>query len=139
MMHKTMSFGGSGQQRNLLTAVVLVSVSGCGAIADMEMFDQSNAALVANMGEACEIGPVGANETVVNDDDIACEPGYCVGQSGQWWTEGNTQGICTCRCDGPEGTGPLCDCGSGFECKELIKDFGLSNSNLVGSYCVPTE
>lgn len=46
---------------------------------------------------------------------------------------------CSCRCDGPEGTGPFCECPSDFECRPMIADFGGASSaaeNLTGSYCV---
>ena len=43
---------------------------------------------------------------------------------------------CSCRCDGPTGTGPFCACPEGFECRELIQDLGLGSEQLAGSYCV---
>lgn len=139
MKQTTMDVGGLSQRRVGFAALVLSGTSGCGSVADVEMFGQSNAALVQHLGEACEIGPLGAEEIVVDEGHPVCEPGYCVGQSGQSWTAAE-HGICSCRCDGPEGTGPLCDCGDGFECRALIDDLGgLANSHLVGAYCVPTE
>jgi hypothetical protein len=46
---------------------------------------------------------------------------------------------CSCRCDGPAGTGDFCSCPSGFECVPLVEfalvDGGAEN-NLVGSYCI---
>lgn len=142
MKHTTMVFSGFGQHRAVLAAFVLASAAGCGVIADTELFGESNAALVEHIGDACDLDGIGVNETVIEDEDSSCAPGYCVGQAGEPWTdEGENQGICTCRCAGPAGTGPSCDCSDGFECRELIKDFGggLSGANLVGSYCVPRK
>jgi hypothetical protein len=46
---------------------------------------------------------------------------------------------CSCRCDGPAGTGPFCSCPIGFQCVPLI-EFALpdggAGSDLVGSYCI---
>lgn len=109
---------------------------GCGEIGDLDLFSRSNDALIRNMGEPCDIGPLVRGETAVDEGVAACEPGYCVGQHGQTWSADN-QGICTCRCDGPAGTGPLCACGAGYHCKELIKSFNLGHEHLEGSYCVP--
>ncbi len=115
----------------------VLNAFGCGAV-DTELFSRTNEALVENLGEACDLGVVVASgERIVEDDDPACLPGYCVGEGGQAWTKGD-QGICTCRCDGPDGTGPLCECADGFQCKHLIDDIGnLTGTNLVGAYCVP--
>lgn len=114
-----------------------LAVGGCGGTTELEMFGQSNAALVEHLGEACELYPLSPGEVTVETQHPACEPGYCVGEAGQPWTT-DEDGLCTCRCDGPAGTGPLCDCADGFVCKELIKAIGdLVNPHLVGSYCVP--
>jgi hypothetical protein len=43
---------------------------------------------------------------------------------------------CSCRCDGPEGTGPFCACPSGFECAPLVASFGTSGNSFAGSYCI---
>lgn len=43
---------------------------------------------------------------------------------------------CSCRCDGPEGTGPFCACPNGFECTHLVDDVGLGHAELAGSYCI---
>lgn len=121
----------------LVAGFGMLAVAGCGAVVDRELFSQSNEAMVEHAGEACELGVVGEKETVV-DENSHCGPGYCVGQGGQPWTR-NEYGICTCRCDGPKGTGPFCSCAEGFRCKELIKDLGLLNLDWAGSYCVPRD
>jgi hypothetical protein len=44
---------------------------------------------------------------------------------------------CSCRCDGPAGTGPFCACPGGFECAPLVQSFGTgSGEQLAGSYCI---
>lgn len=44
---------------------------------------------------------------------------------------------CSCRCDGPAGTGPFCDCPSGFQCQKLVDAYGTSGgAQLAGSYCI---
>ncbi len=44
---------------------------------------------------------------------------------------------CSCRCDGPAGTGPFCDCPSGFQCQKLVDAYGTSGGEqLAGSYCI---
>lgn len=49
----------------------------------------------------------------------------------------NDSMYCSCRCDGPSGTGPFCACPQGFECRKLIPDLGFdSGEQLAGSYCV---
>jgi len=44
---------------------------------------------------------------------------------------------CSCRCAGPEPAARYCECPSGFECEELIRDIGVEGrGQLVGSYCI---
>jgi hypothetical protein len=47
--------------------------------------------------------------------------------------------MCTCRCDGPEGSGPFCGCPTGFTCAKALDDLGLGGDDVAGSYCVPSE
>ena len=44
---------------------------------------------------------------------------------------------CSCRCDGPAGTGPFCACPASYECAPLVNDVGGAHS-LAGSYCIET-
>jgi len=46
--------------------------------------------------------------------------------------------ICSCRCDGPPGTGPFCACPDGFSCEHLVDDLLGNEISLAyaGSYCV---
>lgn len=64
-----------------------------------------------------------------------CDGGACL--RAQAVTGDASSGICTCRCDGPTGAGPFCTCGDGFVCREEVPDLGLSDTRIVGSYCVP--
>ena len=50
---------------------------------------------------------------------------------------------CSCRCDGPAGTGDFCSCPNGFECVPMIEFAGVTTTrqdggfgHLVGSYCI---
>ena len=124
----------------LIVSVGTLALSGgCGDAEDFEMFQRSSQALAQHLGDTCESYPVSstAEEVDVDDGHSDCQPGMCVTKSGEpGASEG--LGICTCRCDGPQGTGPLCSCGSDFVCERLIRDVaGLGNDHLVGSYCMP--
>jgi hypothetical protein len=44
--------------------------------------------------------------------------------------------ICSCRCDGPRGQGPFCDCPSGMACEPLVSGSGPEFAGFAGSYCV---
>jgi hypothetical protein len=44
---------------------------------------------------------------------------------------------CSCRCRGPDPSAVYCECPSGFECEELVREIGVEGrGQLVGSYCV---
>lgn len=43
---------------------------------------------------------------------------------------------CSCRCAGPDPNARYCECPSGYECAELVKEIGLGKEQLAGSYCV---
>lgn len=45
---------------------------------------------------------------------------------------------CSCRCDGPGGTGPFCACPDGFECAQILPAaiLPVAQNALVGSYCI---
>ncbi len=43
---------------------------------------------------------------------------------------------CSCRCKGPDPDARYCECPSGYECIELVRELGLpGKSQLAGSYC----
>ena len=44
---------------------------------------------------------------------------------------------CSCRCKGPDTAARYCECPSGYECSELVRELGLpGKSQLAGSYCI---
>jgi hypothetical protein len=44
---------------------------------------------------------------------------------------------CSCRCKGPDPSAKYCECPSGYECSELVRELGLpGKAQLAGSYCV---
>jgi hypothetical protein len=45
---------------------------------------------------------------------------------------------CSCRCDGPDGTGPFCACPTGFECAHIFPAGVVPSAreDLLGSYCI---
>jgi hypothetical protein len=43
---------------------------------------------------------------------------------------------CSCRCGGPDPNARYCECPSGYECAELVKEIGLGKEQLAGNYCV---
>src|SRR6185369_7658533 len=44
---------------------------------------------------------------------------------------------CSCRCKGPDTTARYCECPSGYQCSELVKELGLEGAaQLAGSYCI---
>ena len=45
---------------------------------------------------------------------------------------------CSCRCKGPDATARYCECPSGYECSELVRELGLGAAQLAGSYCIKT-
>jgi len=123
----------------LFAAALAVS---CGSPAEEETFKGTRAALAEKLGNACALVPVPNSstregETYIEEQHEECEPGYCVVQVTE---PGETEGICSCRCDGPEGTGPFCACSAGFVCELLVQDLGFDDwpgDNLSGSYCMP--
>lgn len=114
------------------------SSAGCGAVSETEMYTETTGALSQNLGDACESYPIELPAEVDVNDHASCEPGYCVTRGGEPGA-GEGQGICSCRCDGPEGTGPFCSCGDGFACEHLIDDLGFGSRHLAGSYCMPAQ
>jgi hypothetical protein len=127
----------------LVTALLASALAlACSSPAEEETFKGTQAALAEKLGEPCALAPVGAEastregETYVEEKD-ECEPGYCVVRVAE---PGETEGICSCRCDGPEDTGPFCACSAGFVCELLVEGVGTDDwpgDNLSGSYCMP--
>lgn len=120
---------------SLLTSLTVVLLGACGAATDTEMFSETQAALAEQLGHSCASRAVEDDEVEVVGGHPSCAPGYCVTRGGESGAA-DGEGICSCRCDGPEGTGPFCQCGDGFACKHLIHDV-LAGRELAGSYCMP--
>lgn len=44
---------------------------------------------------------------------------------------------CSCRCKGPDPTARYCECPSGYQCEELVRELGLpGKAQLAGNYCI---
>jgi hypothetical protein len=125
----------------LVTALLALAFAlACSSPAEEETFMGTQAALAEKLGDVCALAPVPngstqEGETYIEDPE-ECEPGYCVVQVTE---PGETEGICTCRCDGPEGTGPFCACSAGFVCELLVEELGWDfwPKDVAGSYCMP--
>jgi len=99
-----------------------------------ETGEKAQEVTAGEVGAACDVEgpPPGDREVIVQDGSPSCETNICLHHQPQ-----ADAAYCSCRCDGPEGTGPFCACPGDFECRPMISDFGVeSSSHLVGSYCV---
>lgn len=43
---------------------------------------------------------------------------------------------CSYRCKAPDPNAPVQECPEGFECREMLSDVGLGDSQLAGHYCI---
>ena len=89
-------------------------------------------ALVQARSEQCDGGACIALGLDGDPSPDCEEPGgrkRCLGDA-----EAERAAHCSCRCDAPEGDpGPLCECGAGFSCLELLAE---GPPGIRGSYCV---
>lgn len=109
--------------------------------------------LRAAVGAMCEVefvpsGGFAPNEVLLETESGACSSRSClvyqlVGDPRSDCTsdcaareEAERRVFCTCRCDGPLGTGDFCTCPTGFSCEPILSAGG---PELRGSYCVRTE
>jgi hypothetical protein len=95
-----------------------------------------NAEEVRDLGKTCGDAELVAEGAVEVDEkttecDGVCLRGPAVAPPGT-----TSAGQCSCRCDGPAGTGPFCACAAGFSCQHQLDDLGLGGAELAGSYCV---
>ena len=123
--------------RGLVAAlgVAAAAVSGCG-----EPRSAPGWAEFARLGAQCgDVRPVGPSEIDVDDQAPECDEGYCLHSPDVAGGASESSGMCSCRCDGEEGTGSFCTCSAGFECRAEVRDLGLSSPALAGSYCVPIQ
>jgi hypothetical protein len=144
-MNKTQRSASPATQRSksqcataLLFGLALLN-TGCGD-AENDLFDHTRQALAGELGEPCgESWPTG-DYVDVNDASEECGLGMCLhGDVVASAGAEESVGMCSCRCDGPAGTGPFCACDSGFSCEHQIDDIGVGSLNLVGSYCIPND
>ena len=126
-------FGWRGVAATFMTAVV--ALGGCG-----DSRSAKPSAEAARLGAECGVvRAVSASEVDVDDDAPECEAGYCLHAADVARGAAESSGMCSCRCDGEEGTGPFCSCGDGFACREEVRALGLGSPALAGSYCVPAR
>ena len=111
-----------------------LGLAGCGG----ESRSAHESAAFDRLGVECgEVGPVTGAEVILDDTAPECGGGYCLHSEDVARGAHQSAGMCSCRCDGPAGTGPFCACGDGFECREQVRALGVTSSELSGSYCVP--
>jgi hypothetical protein len=95
-----------------------------------------NAEVGRDLGKACGEEELVADGAVEIDEDTTECDGVCLRGPAVAPPGTTSAGQCSCRCDGPAGTGPFCACASGFVCEHQLDDLGLGGSELAGSYCV---
>jgi hypothetical protein len=111
---------------------VTLSVAGCGQ-------SVSSPAGESEVGLTCgDVRPVESSAVEV-EEAPECGDGYCLHAEDVARGARESTGMCSCRCDGPPGSGPFCACGEGFVCRKQVEDLGLEPSPLTGSYCVPSD
>lgn len=113
--------------------VVVVALSGCA-----EPRSAPGWAEFASLGAECgDVRPVTASDVDVDDEAPECGEGYCLHAPDVARGASESSGMCSCRCDGEEGTGSFCTCSDGFECRHEVSALDSSSRALAGSYCVP--
>lgn len=124
--------------RGVVTTLVAVGVtlSGCGESRPSPPGTVS----YDRLGVACgEVRRVSDSEVSIDDAMPECGEGYCLHAVDVARGAKQSAGMCSCRCDGEEGTGPFCACSEGFVCREEVRALGLPKSPDAGSYCVPAD
>ena len=112
---------------------------GCGT-AQEEIYSETQFALAEGTGEACSGASLSSGEIEVDERSDECGVSqFCVSAGEGLEGLPPTSGVCSCRCDGPEGRGPFCACTAGFTCTALIEDLGLGDVYFAGSYCLAVE
>jgi len=72
----------------------------------------------------------GANATNVDEITVPVQPQRI-------YRNAQDTVYCSCRCKGPDPSARYCECPSGYECSELVRELGLpGKAQLAGSYCV---
>jgi hypothetical protein len=101
-------------------------------------FDDAEA-YVESSSEACGVGPClvfrlqgdprdNCAPRSCAPDDPDCLSSVCPSQA-----DIDDRVYCSCRCDGPAGSGPLCECPGGFSCVPVLEQ---GPETVRGSYCV---
>ena len=113
-----------------LLAVTCFAPAGCGGES------HRNAVEVRDLGTPCGDARRVDEGTVEVDAQSADCQGVCLSGDAVASPGTTSTGECSCRCDGPAGTGPFCACAAGYACQHEVDDLGLGEPGLAGSYCV---
>ena len=128
--HKSICF------RSLLWSVVWVALLCCSA-SEHELFENSRAELAEGVGVACDAGELASGEIVIIEKSEVCSgASLCLG-IGEDTDDLPALELCSCRCDGPDDTGPFCACPETYMCLHVVDDLLLGNARTSGSYCLP--
>ena len=119
--------------------LALVVGFGTACVSEDELFVESQQRLAEGVGEMCAPSvAAGAGEVVVEEGAPECEgTTVCLsmGENQEGLPAGN---LCSCRCEGEPGTGPLCACPSEFLCVPAVENVGWGSEHVAGSYCWPS-
>lgn len=126
----------SGLRRAMATGVSVLALAGCGESRSSPPGSVTFDRLGVECGDA---RPIMDSEVVVDDTAPECGEGYCLYAADVARGARPSPGMCSCRCDGDEGTGPFCACSDGFVCREEVRALGRIPTPLAGSYCVPAD
>ncbi len=125
--------------KTLIVCLLGILGSGCSASQE-EIFSETQLALAEGTGETCSGNRLGTGEIEIDDRSDQCGASqYCLSVGEGVEASPPSEGVCSCRCDGPEGSGPFCACLEGFTCTHLIEDLGIGNASFAGSYCIALE
>jgi hypothetical protein len=97
---------------------------------------RSQVVKIDDLGTACGVAKVVVAGAVEVDDQTAECESVCLHSDAVAPPGTTSAGLCSCRCDGPVSTGPFCACSAGFACEEEVRDLGVGERELTGSYCV---
>lgn len=124
--------------RPMLWSVVGFALLGCSA-SEHELFENSQAKLAEGVGVMCDAGELAPGEIVIVETTEVCSSAtLCLG-IGEDTGDLPALELCSCRCDGPDDTGPFCACPETYACHHVVDDLLLGNVRTSGSYCLPQE
>lgn len=118
-------------------AIILLccALFGCSA-SEHELFENSRAIIAEGVGLACEVGELRPGEIVIETSDACLAGSLCLGIAEDTGELPELQ-MCSCRCDGPQDTGPFCACPESYACTHVIEDLTVDSGQMSGSYCLP--